>query len=204
MGPWHRVVASVFVVAAVGIPASSVSAQTGGQITGVVTDIATSTGIGRFQVQLFAADGTFLTSNEPFGGAYSFSQLPTGRYLVKVVTNWDPINNQDAGVRDYVDQVYPGVVCKGCDVTIGTPIQVIAGQTTGNINFALAKGGSISGTVSDEIYLGLASSSVYVYVPGRPIPARQTYVDWPGSSGAYTLRGLAPGSYVVRTRASEG
>jgi hypothetical protein len=200
---WHRVLTSVLVVVGVGILAPSAWAQTGGQITGIVKDAATGSPIGGFRVELYAADGTFLASNEPFGAIYTFSQLATGRYLVKVTTNFDPITNRDAGARDYVDEVYPDAVCMGCDVTIGTPISVIAGQTTANVDFALARGGSISGVVSDSVYTGLASSSVYAYTPGRATPARHTYVDY-DATGNYVIRGLAPGSYVVRTNAAEG
>ena len=119
--------------------------------------------------------------------------------------DWNHIEYPGPDLQDYVDEVYPHVVCMGCDVTIGTPIAVIAGQTTGNIDFALTKGGAISGHASDSLDgIFLYSSKVYVYALGRSTPARFAYVESAAYQGSYTVRGLAPGSYVVRTAAGEG
>src|SRR5436190_22648074 len=70
---------------------------------------------------------------------YSSSGLPAGTYFARTFNS-----------LGFVDQLYNGITCISCfPVTTGTPISVTVGSTTGNINFALAVGGRISGTVTN-------------------------------------------------------
>ena len=69
-----------------------------------------------------------------------YDGLPTGGYYVQT--------NNTLG---YVDELYDNIPCVGCDVTVGTKVQLTAGATTAGVNFALAKGGggpAIAGTVT--------------------------------------------------------
>ena len=68
--------ASVLVAAVLGILVPSAWAQTGGQITGTVTDAVTGSSIDRIdyhiELQLFTTDGTYLRSTWTSGAGYAF------------------------------------------------------------------------------------------------------------------------------------
>jgi hypothetical protein len=116
--------------------------STGGSITGTVTDAGTGTGIPSLYVYARAVtgSGSFASryATTASDGTYTLSGLPAGRYYV-VTLNYN---------SDYADEVYDDVPCLGCDVRIGQAVDVRSGSTTSGINFALAKGGTITGAVT--------------------------------------------------------
>jgi len=104
----------------------------------------------------------------------------------------------------YLDELYNNLPCPGgsCSVTSGTGVSVTAGATTSGINFALALGGRISGTVTDAA-TGAPLASVYAYV----YSASGSYVGYgsTNASGVYTTStGLPAGTYYVKTSNSLG
>ena len=84
-------------------------------------------------------------------------------------------------------------------MTTGTPVNVTAGATTGGIDFALATGGRITGTVTD-VAANTPVEDAYV----NAYSASGSYVagGFTDASGAYALVGLTAGKYYVRTRNS--
>ena len=157
----------------------------GGTITGTVTAAAGGLPIANANVAIFNASGTQVGGAWTDGaGGFSLA-VPAGTYYAQTVN-----------VSNYANQLYAGIPCSGCPVTSGTPIQVLLGQTTGNINFSLAAPGSITGTVTNAAG-GAAIGSLSVQVlssTGIALGTVQT-----NGSGVYSLGGLAAGSYYVRT-----
>lgn len=163
---------------------------TGGGISGTVTDASTSLPVAGVAVQVYSATGTWLTSVSTGGsGGYTTSTgLPSGTYYARTSNS-----------QGYVDELYNDISCPGgnCSVTGGTPISVTAPTTTTGINFALATGGRISGTVTDlSTALPLANVPVRVYnALGLSLGTATT-----NGSGVYTTStGFPSGTYYART-----
>lgn len=99
----------------------------GGAITGTVTDVATGSPISG-SVQVWSSSGEQVGYDGIYDGDYSVSGLPTGDYFVGTDTeSW----------QGYTDELYDNVFCPaGCDPTSGTPVAVVAGDTT-RIDFGL-------------------------------------------------------------------
>jgi hypothetical protein len=106
-----------------------------------------------------------------------------------------------SNAQGYVDELYDNLPCPGgaCTVTGGLPVTVTAGATTTGINFGLAQGGRISGTVTDAV-TGLPLATVLVRIvnsSGTNLTSGTT-----NGSGVYTTSsGLPSGSYYARTSA---
>jgi hypothetical protein len=166
------------------------SLPAGGKISGAVTNAAGGAPVpintGNAGVAIFNSIGVlvaqFYTEND---GTYQTSSLPPGTYYL-----------QTQNVPGFGNQLYNAIGCTGCPVLTGTPVTVTVGNTTGNINFPLAAAGSISGTLTNAAG-GAAISGANVQVfssTGAGIGNANT-----NASGVYTIGGLAPGSYYVRT-----
>ena len=118
--------------------------------------------------------------------------LPTATYFVRTYNT-----------IGYVDQLYSGIICPGgsCTVTAGTPITVTAGATRTGIDFTLAPGGTITGTVTAASGgAPLSNVSVGVYNNAGTWLA----TAYTNASGQYTLRGLPSGTYYLRTNYNFG
>jgi len=159
-----------------------------GSITGTVTDISTGLPLSPITVQLFTITGGSV-GNTPTdaSGVYTFSNVAAGSYYVRTNTSGQLIN-----------QVYNGVVCILCPVQTsgGTLVTVTNGGITGGINFALAPGGRISGTITNSA-TGLPIQNIGVQLTtasGVNIGNFNT-----NASGVYTSAGLPAGTYYVRT-----
>jgi hypothetical protein len=118
---------------------------------------------------------------------YSITGLPPGVYYARTF----------ASTNNYQDEAYNDIPCiPSCNVFSGTPIFVGAGTTTSGINFGLAAGGIISGTITDAVTsAALASVTVNVYnTSGLFVGSGFT-----NTSGVYSVAGLPSGSYFART-----
>jgi hypothetical protein len=167
----------------------------GGRISGTVTDAATSLPLADVEVDVYTSTGAYLTYGYTNGsGVYTTNTgLPTGTYYARTYNS-----------QGYIDELYNNIACPGssCTVTGGTPISVTVGSTTTGINFGLARGGRISGTVTDAgTGAPLASVSLYVYSTSGSYVSR----GYTNSSGVYTTyNGLPTGTYYARTSNSQG
>ena len=119
-------------------------------------------------------------------GNYQIDTLPSGNFFVRT--------QQSLG---FVDQVFNALPCSGyCDVLSGTAVPVSSGLGTGLVDFTLTGGSSISGRVTNAVGgAGIALARVVAFDTGGFI-AGQTQTN---ASGDYSIAGLQPGTYRLRT-----
>jgi hypothetical protein len=158
------------------------SLTSGGRIGGTVTN--GSTGIAGVSVQIHSGN-TLISSHTTSGtGAYLSSGLPPGNYFVKT-----------SGSHGFINQLHSGIPCQVCSATTGAPVAV-TGTATTTVDFTLAPGGSISGTVSSSTG-PIAGVTVFVTtLTGSSMGNAST-----NAAGNYTVTGLptATANYVVKT-----
>jgi hypothetical protein len=167
--------------------------NTGGSVSGTVADAATGLAAAGAYVVVYAVSGTGPYSGKSAStsstGAYTISGLPSGGYYVL------------ARGGDYVPELYHDVPCLGCALTTGNKVTVKAGATTTGINFALAKGGTVRGTVkSGASGLGLAATVIARGASGAQLSSATA----DAGSGAYAIGGLPSGTYYLTTSNSMG
>ncbi len=167
----------------------------GGFLSGTVTDAATGQPLSSVSVRIYNSSGTlFATRASGASGTFSTTAaLPAGAYYARTSNS-----------QGYVDELYNDIPCPGgtCVVTSGTPISVTAPATTTGVDFALTRGGSIGGTVTDAATGALlAGVNVRIYnTSGVQVTSRTT-----SASGTYlTTAGLPAGTYFARTSNSQG
>jgi hypothetical protein len=156
----------------------------GAAVTGTITAASGGAAIAGVSVSAYDAttnvyikDGAASSAD----GSYTIWGLTPGAYAIKF-----------RGNTTYAQQYYNN--------TFGwnwaTPVTVVVGAPTTNINFSLVTGGNISGTITAG---SSPVSGVYVYANDAA-----TGIGSYGSSsvsaadGSYTISGLIPGSYKVR------
>ena len=104
-----------------------------------------------------------LPSSDADGLYETQTSISPGTYFVRT--------SNDQG---YIDESYDDFPYRSIGITEGTPIEVLEGQTT-VVDFALDKGGSISGTVTDagtgmglqSIWLEIYDSSGWYFTHGQ-------------------------------------
>jgi hypothetical protein len=160
----------------------------GGRIEGMVTEIGTITPVAYATVLAYNAAGLSVRSGRTDeAGRYVISGLLGGAsYFVRTV-------NQSG----YIDKVFIGLECPPgtfCPVTTGVAVPVIAGSTTRFIDIGLARGGQISGQVTDTNGAPIVNANVTVYdASGRFAVSGRS-----DGAGSYTtLIGLRPGTYYA-------
>lgn len=171
------------------------SLSAGGSIAGIITDANNGQplqGIGIVAIdqttERFNTWNLYQTTTGS-NGTYSISGLSPGTYKVSA----EP---PGVGLMVYRREYYDNTP----QYNLATPVAVTAGQTTGQINFALDAGASISGTVTSEAG-GLPLQSVQVHAyhadTGNYIGQGSSQAD-----GTYTISGLAPGAYRLKFSSS--
>ncbi len=161
---------------------------TSGAIAGQVTEVATGAPIAFVRVVAFDASGSQIgTDSTDTSGAYRIDSLPPDAVFLRAESSHD----------EYMDEVYDDIPCPlDCDVTQGQAVQVALGLTTGGIDFALARNGTISGTLLEAATgVPLSPSSLI-----RISFADGSFADAPWvADGAYQSDPLPPGTYFVST-----
>ena len=170
---------------------SRAAAQSTGSISGTVTDAVTGAPLAGVQVFASKTTGGYLGPGiSGASGAYTISGLLPGTYYV-LTSNY----------LGYVDEIYDNLPRRGDDFSAATFVGVTAGAAIGGIDFSLAVGGTITGTVTDA---GTAAPlpGVYVYVySGGGVWIHSVITD---ASGVYTASGFLSGTYYLRTENNLG
>ncbi len=166
-------------------PSAATTSTPDGRLAGRVVASDTGRPIKRARVFVNAAElpgGRGMLTDD--SGAYEFTDLPAGRYAIT------------ASKSGYVQLSYG----QRRPLQAGTPVQLVEGQQLRGLDFALPRGGVISGRVSDEsgeVMPGVVVSIMrYQYQQGdrRLVPAGQGQTD---DRGVYRVWGLNPGDYYI-------
>jgi 5-hydroxyisourate hydrolase-like protein (transthyretin family) len=164
----------------------------GGRITGRILDAATGGPLAGTIVRTFREGGTgwvnVASATTDAGGNYLLSRLPAGRYQVGTAS--------ETHVDEFLGDVMCPVDCDRLPTSFrGTPVDVTSGVTAGGHNFILAPGATVTGRITNRV-TGQPISSIgptlFTRVEGQVLTAGFARAD---QTGAYTVRGLAPGSY---------
>ncbi len=189
LAEWYPEAATVREASSVAVAAGDTCAgvdftlSAGGSITGTVNDRHSGEPIAGARVEVTGAAGPFtavaFTGRD---GAYTVTGLPSGSYIVQ------------ASARDYVPIYFDGALRRA----EATAVVVTAPDTVSRIDFSLPPrllvGAAISGLVTDE-RTGEPLRGVRVFA--LPLSLGQIHRDLTDSTGAYLLRGLLPGRYIV-------
>jgi carboxypeptidase family protein len=169
------------------MPARDGTQKTGtARIRGRVVAADTSQPLRKAQVRVFSPElrENRMTSTDS-DGKYEVKDLPAGRYQVSVTKG------------SYVSLSYG----QSRPFEAGKPLEILNTQIVEKVDFALPRGGIITGKVVDEFGEAIADVRVmpmrYQYVQGRrrlsPVGRTATTND----IGDYRIFGLAPGQYFL-------
>jgi hypothetical protein len=121
-------------------------------------------------------------------GNYAIEGLPAGTYYVVATTT-----------QGYVDELFDNVPCPQGWCSGGDGIMLAAGETAPGVDFDLAVGGSIAGSIEGPGSIHLQDIEVVVVnTSGAEIRGVSDTL------GSYTVSGLPAGTYYVRTSNSQG
>jgi len=155
---------------------------------------------------LFPYTTLFRSLSSPIAGAYVYAcpagggscpaalTAPDGTYLINGLgpSNYSVHASAAGYAGEYFDNTYSS--------DAATPVSVASGVTTPNIDFALAVGGKISGTVTNALGTPIAGASVYANSDGwccgdgsATTAADGTYLIDTLATGSYYLQASAPG-----------
>ena len=165
----------------------------GAALAGTIT--AEDTGAPLRGVSVYARNGagdTLTITSTDASGRYLLGGLPAGTYYLSTF-------NEDG----YLNELYDNVVCPGGCPTVagGTPVVAGAGQTVTGKDFALTRGGRISGTIVAAGTSAPVTASVRIYsATGAEVSTAST-----NTTGAYaTDTGLRAGTYYAVTDNNKG
>ncbi|MBI3942794.1 MAG: carboxypeptidase regulatory-like domain-containing protein, partial [Chloroflexi bacterium] len=151
----------------------------GGALSGNVKDAVSQAPLAGFKVRAEPVNGTLPFETQTDGaGNYRFAGLPVGSYRLHV----------PGATGNYLPQYYNGAV----GANAATQITVRAGEEQGNLNFALSRGGAITGQVVDISNSQPISGSLVVALDNTGQQAKLVLSD---AHGFYELAGLEPKVY---------
>ena len=165
----------------------------GARITGTIRDADSNEPLENISVVVMTEAGFIASSGSTDSSGHYWTNyaLPAGRYYLHTV-------NKNA----YIDERYNGQICiTPCDVLDDTPLDITGNGPVSGIDFALVKGGRISGHVTDTGNSApIQDITVSVYdADGTRVTDITT-----DSNGEYmTGAGLPAGQYYLRTANSQ-
>jgi hypothetical protein len=161
-----------------------------GTVRGRVTAAASGNPLHRVQVTLIGGAQSPRPAVTDTRGEYEIAGVPAGTYSVMARRSGYlavPYGQHRIGDR-------------------GRPITVAPGETTSRIDFSLVRGGTMAGTITDELgteYAGVRVEAVeFKYIRGRRIPV-QAAAATTNDLGQFRLSGLPPGPYLLRASAAD-
>ncbi len=155
-----------------------------GTISGTMRDQRTQAPLANVDLDIFDEFGIRVDFNAKTGidGTYRLGPMPAGQYIVRS----DPAN-----ATAYVGAYYDSQGIK----SLAQTVSVVAGAETANIDFALAKGGWISGIIKDLAGTPLSGIDLDVY---DSLGVRQEANAQSAVDGTYQIGPLPVGSYTLR------
>ncbi len=163
--------------------ASSATAIEGGQISGRVTSASNGLPIEGIEVCASLMEEAPACVLSDANGEYTIKELATGEYLVEFAVPFESSLN-------YITQYWDGTT----SFSKATPVSVTSSSTVSGIDAELAKGGQISGRVTDAS-TGAALPGALVCATGLTFEAGRCSIT--GSGGEYVISGLPSGAYEV-------
>ncbi len=165
------------------LPAATVTATSGGRISGVVRDPAGHglSGVCIEAVSVSTDAASFVHTGK--SGRYETTPLPAGTYFVAFYADCGNTGNWIAQAYDNASLASP------------TAVHVRRGKTTSGIDATLRLGGEISGTVTNAH--GAKLSGICVEPAGSSKNYAALFVSAMSQRGTYHLRGLPAGPYKI-------
>ena len=180
-------------LSAAGALAQTVQKQGTGVISGRVT--SGDKGIANVPVQLYAQDrfpnrSAIASAKTDYQGNYKLTNVPAGRYTISAVA--------------------PTMVAQS-DTPYGGPGKLVTlaeGETVEKIDFALVRGGVITGRITDADGAPVIEEQVQLNPVGQPGPMRSSMMFNPfmmqtDDRGIYRIYGIPPGNYNVSVGVSK-
>ena len=169
----------------------------GGQIKGRVTG-ANGAGVQGVTVQAIDSQMAARSAQTNDAGQYVITKLGPGSYFLLTT---------GAEARGLVNEIYNNITCPvSCPAAtakaIGTRVTVGFEGVVENIDFALAAGGSVTGTITDAA-TGAPVQNVGVQLVNSTMTAFPFSAST-GPSGTFTVGGLPTGTYYAATFNSAG
>ncbi len=176
----------------------------GAKIEGTVTEAGSSTPLAGIEVAVYEAAGRGFPigyATTKANGEYVVQGLSTGSYKVEFSpgVNGAPVENSPEGplfepegltLEDFVRQYYRDAPT----LQAASAVSVTQGETEGEIDAAMLRGGEIEGTVTDaSTHAPLRGVSVVALGAGETEASFATT----DANGHYVLAGLESGSYTV-------
>ena len=173
------------------VNAVNIALAAGASISGTVRNNA-AVPVAGATVQVYDAAATPIAqiATNPSGN-YEISNVANGNFFVRTQNS-----------LGFVNEVFNNNACAGyCDILNGNAVVISGGAAVGLIDFALDAGGSIAGRVTNaSTTLGIALAEVQAIDVNGLIAGRVNT----NASGDYTIGGLPPGNYKLRSANSAG
>lgn len=162
--------------------------ETGGSISGTVTDAASAGPLLNVTITIYDSAGEFVKyTMSDSSGHYSSDGLAAGNYFATTSNS-----------LGYGDELYNNLPCAfglGCEITTGTQIPVTLGSDTAGIDFALDAGGVITGVATNSLTSAPINAGVRIFdSAGNFVGDFHT-----NDSGIYTADSLPTGVYFAQT-----
>jgi len=137
-----------------------------------------------------AATGEYIAGPnvDPVSGNYSVNNIRPGTYTVCLIQPYDDVR----------DVCYDNQLVGADGIPHGTPITIGDGELVNHIDIHTQLGATIAGTITDRATHSPIYASMYLtlYTPaGAPLTTFGVITDV--YTGAYSIPGLAPGSYYL-------
>lgn len=175
-------------------PGINFTLQPGGGIAGTVIDKKTGISLSGVELLIYDANGIYISSaRTDVSGNYAFQpNLSDGNYYVRTFNS----------PQYYIDQLFSNIPCPAgvCDPTAGSPIAVTAGSIHTGVDFALAPGGRIQGSITGADGAPLQNITVDVY-NSQGIHLTSGTSD---NEGQYEVKGLSTGTYYAKASEADG
>lgn len=164
----------------------------GGSISGTVRNSANNLPIPGATVQVYNSSAVPVAqiATNPSGN-YELANVADGNFFVRTQNS-----------LGFINEVFVNRACGGyCDILNGDAVTISGGVPVGLVDFSLDAGGSISGQlVNANTSAGIALAEVQAIDINGLIAGRANT----NASGNYTLGGLQPGNYRLRTSNTAG